>query len=134
MSKENSLDEKTKVKIKSNDADTEIPTEKINKENGKINFPKVSGSKSNNISRLNCSFISSYNNKDIASKINSETKITKKKVNFENSNILNLENEIEYIIKKDKEDDKRESNFFSEKALFDDINNVEMDSSGDNEK
>jgi len=70
----------------------------------------------------------------MAIKANSETKSNKKKVNFGNSNILNLENEIEYIIKKDKEDDKRQSNFFSEKALFDEINIAERDSIRENDK
>ena len=134
MSKESNLDEKTKIKIKIKESEAEIPNE-TNADNVKINIPKVSGSKSNDISRLDYSFIS-WNSKDIAGKINSnsEIKTSKKKFSFENSNILNLENEIEYIIKKDKEDIKRESNFFSEKALFDEINNAECDSNGENDK
>jgi hypothetical protein len=128
MSKNCNLDEKTKIKIKIKEAQAEIPSEN-NRDNRNINIPKVSSSNSNDISKLNSSFISSKK-MDIASKENSETKTIKKKFNFDNSKILNLDNELDYIINKDKDDDKRESNFFSEKALFDEINNIEKGSSG----
>jgi len=131
MSKKNNLDEKTKNKIKSKEDDSEIPNEDT-KINNNINIPKVSGSNSNDISKLNMSFLSSKNI-DIQSKANSDKKNFKNKFNFENSDILNLENEIECIINKDKDDIKRESNFFSEKALFDEMNNPERDFS-DEEK
>ncbi len=134
MSKTSSLDEKTKIKINTREATDENTPDESKRHDGKINIPKVSVSQSNDISRLNCSFVSS-NPVNIASKINSETKINKKKISFENSNILNFESEIEYNIKRDSRiDDKRESNLFSEKALFDEINNAERDLFGENEK
>lgn len=128
MSKKSNLDEKTKIKVKINKPHEDVPLEN-NAYIANINIPKISMSNSNDISRLNISFASSKN-MEIAGKANSETKTIKKKVNFDNSNILNLQNEFEYIINKDKDDDKRQSNFFSEKALFDEINNIEKDFSG----
>ncbi len=131
MSKKINLDEKRNNKFNPNHEDLEIPNENTRFKNN-INIPKSSGSNSNDISKLNMSYLSSKNI-DIESKANSDKKNLRSKINLENSDILYLDHEIEYIINKDREDVKRESNFFSEKALFDEINNVERDSNN-NEK
>jgi len=127
MSNTNNLDEKPKNNKKFKEEGLEIPNED-NKMDQNINIPKVLGSNSNDISKLNSSFISSKN-LDLASKANSDPKSFKNNKCLQNSNILDFDDEIEYIIQLGKEDEKRESNFFSEKALFDEINYADKESS-----
>ena len=90
----------------------------------KIVFPRSSNSNSNDISKLNSSFFSSVDsdkkNKNISDYKNSGNQKEKNKINM-----INLGNEIDSIINGENSEDKRESNFSSEKVLFDEINKAE---------
>ena len=83
----------------------------------KINFPRSSNSNSNNISKLNSSFLASYD-----SDKNNKISIRKDKQGI---NMINLGNEIDSISNGENSEDKKGTNSFYDKVIFDEINKAE---------